>query len=114
MKGSEYFLQRLYRLCSSAAIRSDHTDLVRLLLIQGSRVNQEGCNGRRPLHEASQLGKAALVSLLLDAGARVDPCSHYGLTPLALAAQAGHLEVVEILLKRGERGKRRSLTFKIK
>lgn len=76
---------------------------MKLLLQQGSKVNQEGCHGRRPLHEASHLGKAALVTLLLGAGAQTDPCSHYGLTPLALAAQGGHLEVVETLLKRGER-----------
>lgn len=87
----------------SAAIRSDRTDLMKLLLLQGSKVNQEGCHGRRPLHEASHLGKAALVTLLLGAGAQPDPRSHYGLTPLALAAQGGHLEVVETLLKRGER-----------
>lgn len=76
---------------------------MKLLLQQGSRVNQEGCHGRRPLHEASRLGNAELVTLLLEAGARVDPRSHYGLTPLALAAQGGHLEVVKTLLKRGER-----------
>nr|XP_019952510.1 PREDICTED: ankyrin repeat and SOCS box protein 14 [Paralichthys olivaceus] len=84
------------------AIRSDRPDLVKLLLLQqGSVVNQEGCHGRRPLHEASRLGKAALVTLLLDAGAQPDPHSHYSLTPLALAAQNGHLEVVQMLLKKG-------------
>ncbi|KAM9364896.1 dynein axonemal heavy chain 12 [Pholidichthys leucotaenia] len=83
------------------AIRSDHRDLVKLLLRWGSSVNQEGCHGRRPLHEASRLGRATLVDLLLEAGARPDPRSHYGLTPLALAAQGGHLEVVQSLLKRG-------------
>lgn len=65
-------------------------------------MNQEGCHGRRPLHEASRLGRSALVTLLLGAGAQPDPRSHYGLTPLALAAQGGHLEVVETLLRRGE------------
>lgn len=65
-------------------------------------MNQEGCYGRRPLHEASRLGKGALVTLLLEARAQLDPRSHYGLTPLALAAQGGHTEVVETLLKRGE------------
>ncbi len=92
-------------LLPSAAIRSDRSDLVKLLLLRGSRVNQEGCHGRRPLHEASRLGKAALVSLLLEAGARPDPRSHYGITPLALAAQGGHLEVVATLLKTGERAR---------
>lgn len=71
--------------------------------MQGSRVNQEGCHGRCPLHEAARLGKASLVKMLLDAGARVDPRSHYGLTPLALAAQGGHLEVVQTLLRKGQR-----------
>lgn len=75
---------------------------MKLLLLRGSRVNQEGCNGRCPLHEASRLGRAGLVTLLLGAGARPDPRSNYGLTPLALAAQGGHLEVVQTLLKRGE------------
>uniref|UniRef100_A0A665VMH7 Ankyrin repeat and SOCS box containing 14a n=1 Tax=Echeneis naucrates TaxID=173247 RepID=A0A665VMH7_ECHNA len=80
---------------------SYRADLVKLLLLGGSKVNQEGCYGRHPLHEASRLGKASLVTLLLEAGAQVDPRSHYGLTPLALAAQAGHLQVVETLLQRG-------------
>lgn len=75
---------------------------MKLLLHWGAKVNQEGCHGRRPLHEASRLGRAAAVSLLLEAGAQPDPRSHYGLTPLALAAQGGHAQVVEILLKRGE------------
>ncbi|XP_040014471.1 dynein heavy chain 12, axonemal-like isoform X3 [Xiphias gladius] len=83
------------------AIHSDRIDLARLLLLRGSRVNQEGCNGRLPIHEASRLGKAALVSLLLEAGSPADPRSHDGLTPLALAAQHGHLEVVQTLLERG-------------
>lgn len=86
----------------SAAIRSDRIDLVRLLLLQGATVDQEGHHGRRPLHEASRLGKAAMVTLLLEAGAHPDPRSHYGLTPLALAAQGGHREVVQALLERGE------------
>ncbi|KAM8867348.1 dynein axonemal heavy chain 12 [Synchiropus picturatus] len=84
-----------------AAIRSERTDLVKLLLWQGSKVNQVCCHGRRPLHEASRLGSTELVTLLLQAGAQPDPRSHYGLTPLALAAQGGHLEVVEMLLKKG-------------
>eukprot|EP00064_Thunnus_orientalis_P018425 superscaffoldBa00004245_g18524 len=86
------------------AIRSDRADLVKMLLLQGSRVNQLGHHGRCPLHEAAQLGKAPMVNMLLQAGAQPDPRSHYGLTPLALASQAGHLEVVETLLRRGERG----------
>lgn len=86
----------------SVAIRSGCVDLVKLLLLQGAKVDQEGRHGRRPLHEAARLGKAATVALLLEAGAHPDPRSHYGLTPLALAAQAGHLEVVEALLARGE------------
>lgn len=86
----------------SAAIRSDCKDLVKLLLLQGAKVNQELCHGRRPLHEASRLGRAAMVTLLLEAGAHSDPRSHYGLTPLALAAQGGHHQVVEALLKKGE------------
>lgn len=87
---------------SSTAIRADHIDLVKLLLQWGSQVNQQGCHGRRPIHEASRLGRVELVSLLLEAGAQPDPRSHYGLTPLALAAQAGHLVVAEMLLKKGE------------
>lgn len=84
-----------------AAIRSDHADLVKLLLLRGSSVNQAGCHGRRPLHEASKLGNTSLVALLLGAGAHPDPRSNYGLTPLALAAQGGRVEVVDILLRRG-------------
>lgn len=75
---------------------------MKLLLLQGAKVNQEVCHGRHPLHEASRLGRAAIMSLLLEAGAHPDPRSHYGLTPLALAAQGGHREVVEALLKKGE------------
>lgn len=86
----------------SAAVRSDCKELVKLLLLQGAKVNQEVTHGRHPLHEAARLGRAAIVTLLLEAGAHPDPRSHYGLTPLALAAQGGHHEVVEALLNKGE------------
>lgn len=75
---------------------------MKLLLLQGAKVNQEVCHGRHPLHEAARLGRAAIVGLLLEAGARPDPRSHYSLTPLALAAQGGHHRVVEALLKKGD------------
>lgn len=84
-----------------AAVRSDCKDLVELLLLGGAGVNLEVCHGRRPLHEASRLGRVAMVTLLLQAGAHPDPRSHYGLTPLALAAQGGHRQVVEALLRKG-------------
>uniref|UniRef100_A0A3B3ZGF1 SOCS box domain-containing protein n=1 Tax=Periophthalmus magnuspinnatus TaxID=409849 RepID=A0A3B3ZGF1_9GOBI len=86
---------------SSVAIRLGRSDLVELLLSSGSRVNQEGCHGRCPLHEASKLGNSTLVDLLLKSGARPDPRSHYGLTPLALAAQGSHRAVIESLLRKG-------------
>uniref|UniRef100_A0A3B5MQN6 Uncharacterized protein n=1 Tax=Xiphophorus couchianus TaxID=32473 RepID=A0A3B5MQN6_9TELE len=92
---SEFITPSIF--CLPPAIRSDRTDLAKLLLLRGSSVNQAGCHGRRPLHEASRAGNVELVQLLLEAGARPDPRSNYGFTPLALAAQGGHLEVVELL-----------------
>lgn len=43
------------------------SELVRILLTDGADVNLKAENGRSPLHNAAETGKAEIVKMLLDA-----------------------------------------------
>lgn len=85
------------------ASQAGHTDIVRLLLERGARVNaMEATDGRTALWQASQGGHMETVKLLLENGAKIETRSlRTGATPLFIAAARGHEEVVTLLLNAG-------------
>ncbi len=78
-----------------------HTDVVRLLLEKGARVDLPELDGRTALLEASSRGHYEIVESLLKFGANVNPVDLEGLTPLILASNSGYADIVKLLLASG-------------
>ena len=75
-----------------------HTEIVRLLLENGSNPNMMDNDGRSSLMAASQNGYTESVHLLLEAGADPNLVYKSGQSALTSASYRGHSEVVELLL----------------
>lgn len=65
------------------AVEVQNTDIVKLLLERGAKVN---CVGSGPLHAAAKAENLKIMRLLLDKGADVDAKCEFGYTPLHWAA----------------------------
>lgn len=102
------------------AARAGHTDILKLLLDNGAKVNaralaQGTVGGKRktwrsgtPLKEASAEGHIEVVKILLENGADVNIPDHLGTTPLISAAIGGHNEIVKLLIEHGAKTKIKS------
>ena len=77
-----------------------HTEIVRLLLENGSNPNIIDNDGRSALMAASLKGYTETVQLLLEAGADPNIIATIGVTALMIASQYGNSEVVKLLLAR--------------
>ena len=75
-----------------------HTEIVHLLLENGSDPNMTDNDGRSSLMAASQEGYTETVQLLLEAGADPNINNKMGGTALMFASLCGHPEVVKLLL----------------
>ena len=76
-------------------------DKVKLLLVNGARVNAKTIEGRTPLYLAAMLPQGApSVRLLLEADADVEAATFLGTTPLFPAATT-NAEIAKLLLDRG-------------
>jgi hypothetical protein len=75
--------------------------VVRLLLEEGTPINQEDDKKFQALHYSAKLGHLALTSMLLDRHADIEAKTLAGNTPLEWAASNGHWQVVRLLLQRG-------------
>lgn len=92
------------RTALEAAIRSGHTDVVKMLLTAGANVNAGAGNRTSALHVAAASGKTDIVNALLGAGARVDVVDQDGNAPLHIAvANPTNKEIVRALLDAGAR-----------
>lgn len=80
------------------AAASGNTNLARLLLHRGAKINTYDQLFRTPLHVAQN---AEIAALLLDQGAEIDHANHKGRTALHEQAAAGRVDVVETLLQHG-------------
>lgn len=77
------------------------TDVVRLLIANGAKVDAATTNDRTPLHMAAATGHKDVVELLLANGADINAVDKQGWKPLDLAVQNGHKEVAEFLREHG-------------
>ncbi|KNC98342.1 uncharacterized protein SPPG_06050 [Spizellomyces punctatus DAOM BR117] len=82
----------------AGAAEAGHTDVIRILLAAGVRVDEYN---EWALREAARCGRAEAVSILLDAGADVEPTTIPQHKPLTLACTSANIEVVCSIRQRG-------------
>ena len=85
------------------AAQYGHTDVVRVLLEHGARVDMRDPSGWRPLHWAAYTGRTAIARLLITARADVNAKTYDGRTPLRLAIQKKRHDVARLLIGHGGR-----------
>ncbi|MFP3020595.1 MAG: ankyrin repeat domain-containing protein [Wolbachia sp.] len=83
------------------AAQGSKWDMVKFLIAQGAKFNNEITYQGTPLHFAAQEGNSNMVQFLLDKGADIEAQNAYNKKPLHLAVEAGKLKVVRLLLDRG-------------
>jgi ankyrin repeat protein len=80
-----------------SAAAGNHTDIARMLVENGAKVNVKQQAGSTPLHSAAQTGNLELLILLLENGAQTDVRMEGGKLPADLAKEKGFDEIAEIL-----------------
>jgi ankyrin repeat protein len=84
------------------AVKNKHTEVVKLLLTNGSKVNNENdLLSDTHHHFAVRNGDIEIVKVLLDRGAYIDAVKSYVFTPLHIAVESKKVEIVELLLNHG-------------
>ncbi|MBC7401401.1 MAG: ankyrin repeat domain-containing protein [Mucilaginibacter sp.] len=80
-----------------SAAAGNYTDIARMLVENGAKVNVKQQAGSTPLHSAAQTGNLELLILLLENGAQTDVRMEGGKLPADLAREKGFDEIAEIL-----------------
>lgn len=80
-----------------SAAAGNYTDIARMLVENGARVNVKQQAGATPLHSAAQNGNLDLLILLLEHGAETETRMEGGKLPSDLAREKGFKEIAEIL-----------------
>jgi ankyrin repeat protein len=83
------------------ATGSKFTEIVKLLLQAGAKIDIQDIDGDTALVFASNTGNIEITELLLQAGAKVNIQDVTGSTALIIASDQGHTEIVKLLLKFG-------------
>jgi ankyrin repeat protein len=83
------------------AITLKQSDIARMLIDQGAKVNRR--NGKRltPLMAASAQGMPEIAQLLITCGARIEAVDEDGMTALHFAARNAAPEMLEVLVSQG-------------
>jgi ankyrin repeat protein len=82
---------------------ADASDVVKVLLAHGAKVNARNSWDQTPLHQVAIEADSGLevAKLLLDAGAETEIHDNHGFTPLILAAEHNNVALGRLLLERG-------------
>ena len=84
------------------ALENRHTEVAKLLLINGCKVNSKNKNpSDTPLHFAIINGDIEIVRMLLSRGAKINTKNRYGNTPLHNAVISNKIEIIELLINHG-------------
>jgi ankyrin repeat protein len=81
----------------SSAAEHDHSEVVKLLIVNGARVDTISKNGTTALHKSASNGNSSIVTLLLENGAELNIRDKEGQSALMLACLGGHLQIVKLL-----------------
>ena len=96
--GLSYFQPWLGYVLLLIALKNKHTEVAKLLLTNGSKVNSKNKKSAdTPLHFAVTNGDIEIVQMLLDRGANVNAKNQHGITPLHNAVKSK--KIVMCLLK---------------
>jgi len=100
LKGASVNLQsnngfNVFPIHSAAA--GNYTEIARILIENGAKVNVVQQAGATPLHSAAQNGNLELIILLLESGAEVFTRMEGGKLPADLAREKGFEEIADIL-----------------
>src|SRR5579862_7018293 len=88
------------------AASKGHTEIVELLLANGSDIEAKEETGRTPLHTAAFRGHATVVEVLIAKGANVNALTNDGKTPLDWALLSNKTDACNsIRVKGGKSGK---------
>lgn len=78
-----------------------HTEILKVLLAAGCKVEWGGHVEPSPLYLAAHKGHIEIVKILIKEGAKLNFKDEEGFTPLMSASAMGHLEVVKFLVEAG-------------
>ncbi|MGO9463067.1 MAG: ankyrin repeat domain-containing protein [Isosphaeraceae bacterium] len=81
-----------------AAAKTNHANVVRLLLEHGADLKVADVYGNTPLHNAARGGAPDAAKALISAGASVNPRNKFKETPLHYAAEEGDAVMTTLLL----------------
>lgn len=87
--------------CQKSGENASMNDIVLRLLELGANVNNQGRDGKSPLHWAVEERNIVLIRLLLDRGANVNQQDRNFQTPLLCAAERNMTNVAKLLLDHG-------------
>ncbi len=80
---------------------SGHTEIAKLLISKGAKINVKNKREFTPLHWASGGGHIEIAKLLISKGAKINVKDKDGITPLHLASYEGHTEIARLLISKG-------------
>ncbi|CAK1540490.1 unnamed protein product [Leptosia nina] len=83
------------------AAEQGHTEVVKLLLDSGSKLDLIAGDGLTSLHVSVIKNNIETVKLLLSAGSQINYKTHEKMTALHFAASRGYLEIVKLLINSG-------------
>ncbi|MED6269542.1 hypothetical protein CHARACLAT_000552 [Characodon lateralis] len=81
------------------ASKRGNSNMVKLLLDRGAKIDAKTKDGLTPLHCGARSGHEQVVEILLDRGAPILSKTKNGLSPLHMATQGDHLNCVQLLLQ---------------
>uniref|UniRef100_A0A674EVF7 Ankyrin 3 n=1 Tax=Salmo trutta TaxID=8032 RepID=A0A674EVF7_SALTR len=81
------------------ASKRGNSNMVKLLLDRGSKIDGKTKDGLTPLHCGARSGHEQVVEILLDRGAPILSKTKNGLSPLHMATQGDHINCVQLLLQ---------------
>ena len=86
-----------------AAARQGYTQLIELLIEDGTDVNFISERGETPLHAAAKNGRMKAVRMLIKNGAEINATNLFSETPADVAEKQNFGEITDFLRERGAR-----------
>lgn len=81
------------------AAHEGHTEIMKVLLDNGARINSQQKRGRTALWYSAEQGKLEAAKILITHGADLTIASHDGKTPFDIATEFGNIQIAELIDK---------------